>query len=210
VLDLPRVRRLPRVVLSERDAERLVTMPWPSTALGKRDRAILELLYGTGIRVGECERLDLTDLDLEARTLLIRDGKGRKDRIVPITERAAIALDFYLRESRPVLLRRTSPPALFIARGARRLQRQSIEKLVRVHAAAAQIEQRLSPHALRHACATHLIRGGADIRHVQALLGHRNLNTTARYAHVAIKDLRAVIERVHPREKWALRSARKQ
>lgn len=204
VLDLPRVNRLPRAVLSEREAARLVDAPDATTSLGQRDHAILELLYGTGIRVGECERLDLTDLDLEAGTLLIRDGKGRKDRIVPLTARAAAALDIHLRESRPALVRRASPPALFPARGGRRLQLQSIEKLVRVHARGARIRTRVTPHALRHACATHLLRGGADVRHVQTLLGHRSLNTTARYTRVEVSDLRAVLERAHPREKRAL------
>jgi site-specific recombinase XerD len=201
VLDLPRVRRLPRAVLSEREAARLVDAPDATTILGRRDHAILELLYGTGIRAGECERLDLTDLDLEAGTLLIRDGKGKKDRIVPLTVCTAAALGLHLRESRPALVRRASPAALFLARGGRRLQLQSIEKLVRVHAAAAGIEQRVTPHALRHACATHLLRGGADVRHVQALLGHSSLNTTARYTRVEVSDLRAVLERAHPREK---------
>lgn len=204
VLDLPRVRRLPRAVLSERLAAALMDAPDATTILGQRDHAILELLYGTGIRAGECERLDLTDLDLEAGTLLVRDGKGKKDRVVPLTIRAASALALHLRESRPDLVRRASPPALFLARGGRRLQLQSIEKLVRVHARAPRIEQRVTPHALRHACATHLLRGGADVRHVQALLGHSSLSTTARYTRVEISDLRAVLERAHPREKRAL------
>jgi integrase/recombinase XerD len=201
VLELPRARRLPRNVLSEREARRLVNAPFPGSTLGRRDRAILELLYGSGIRVGECERLDTTDLDLSSGTLLIRNGKGRKDRVVPLTERAAKALAFYLTEPRPTLVCRVSPPALFLARGGRRLKRGSLEKLVRVHGKQAGIAPRVTPHAMRHACATHLVRGGADVRHVQALLGHGSLNTTARYTRVAITDLRAVIERAHPREK---------
>jgi integrase/recombinase XerD len=207
-LDLPKVTRLPRSVLSERDARRLVNAPFPGSALGLRDRAILELLYGTGIRVGECERLDNTDLDLAAGTLLIRDGKGKKDRVVPVMAVASAALDLYSRESRPELVRRSSPLALFLARGGRRLTVQAIEKLVRSHAEAAGIRERVIPHALRHACATHLLRGGADIRHVQALLGHKNLNTTARYTKVAVTDLRAVIERAHPRERSGRRTLR--
>ena len=212
VLELPKVKRLPRAVLTERDARRLVNAPEAHWTLGRRDRAILELLYGTGIRVGECERLDTTDLDLSPGTLLIRDGKGKRDRVVPLTGRAARALSLYLMESRPALLRRETLAALFLARGGRRLQRQSIEKLVGKHAKAAGIGARVTPHSLRHACATHLLRGGADVRHVQALLGHRNLNTTARYTRVEIGDLRAMIERAHPRErpgKRALRGTRK-
>ena len=200
-LAVPRLQRLPRAVLSEAQARRLVATPFPPSALGKRDRAILELLYGTGIRVGECERLDTTDLDLSGASLLIRDGKGKKDRVVPLGTPAARALDLYLMDGRPALLSRHSPAALFLARGGRRLQRQSIEKLVRVHARTAGIESRISPHTLRHACATHLLRGGADIRHVQALLGHKSLTTTARYTRVDTRDLRDVLERAHPRER---------
>jgi len=208
-LELPKIKRLPRNVLSEREARRLVNAPFPGTTLGRRDRAILELLYGTGIRVGECERLDTTDLDLSSGTLLVRNGKGRKDRIVPLTAYATAALDLYLREDRPELVRRASPPALFLARGTgRRLMLQTIERLVKVHGQAAGIRGRVTPHALRHACATHLLQGGADVRHVQALLGHKSLNTTARYTKVAIADLRAVIERAHPREKAEKRTLR--
>ena len=211
-LELPKVKRLPRSVLNERCARRLMNAPDAHSVLGCRDRAILELLYGTGIRVGECERLDTMDLDLSPGALLIRDGKGKRDRVVPLTGRAARALTIYLRGSRPALLGRESPGALFLARGGRRLQLQSIEKLVRKHAKAAGISTRVTPHSLRHACATHLLRGGADVRHVQALLGHRNLNTTARYTRVEIGDLRAMIERAHPRErprKRALHGTRK-
>src|SRR5262249_51793411 len=131
-LELPKVRRLPRNVLSEREARRLMTAPFAGSILGRRDRAILELVYGTGIRLGECERLDTTDLDLSSGTLLVRDGKGRKDRIVPLTAKASVALDLYLSEARPTLAKRESPPALFLARGGRRLKREAIEKLVRI------------------------------------------------------------------------------
>jgi integrase/recombinase XerD len=208
VLELPKVKRLPRAVLSERAARQLMHAPQMQSLLGQRDRAILELLYGTGIRVGECERLDTTDLELSLGTLLIRDGKGKRDRVVPLTGRAARELAIYLRESRPRLLGRESPGAVFLARGGRRLQLQSIEKLVRRHAKAAGIEARVTPHSLRHACATHLLRGGADVRHVQALLGHRSLNTTARYTRVEVGDLREMIERAHPRERPRKRSLR--
>jgi site-specific recombinase XerD len=201
VLTVPRVHHLPGAVLNEAQARRLVAAPFASSSLGKRARAILELLYGTGIRVGECERLDTTDLDLSEGTLLIRDGKGRKDRVVPLTTPAARALDHYLIEARPWLLSPHGPAALFVARGGRRLLRQSIEKLVRVHAKTAGIELRISPHGLRHACATHLLRGGANVRHVQALLGHKSLATTARYTRVETRDLRGVLERAHPRER---------
>jgi integrase/recombinase XerD len=202
VLTRPRLQRLPRAVLGPVKARRLVTRPPLDTALGQRDRAILEMLYGTGIRAGECERLELMDVDLAGGTLLIRNGKGRKDRYVPLAGRAARALELYLREARPAILRDPGEPAVFLSRGGKRcLQLQSIERLVRKHAAAAGIGMPITPHSLRHACATHLLQGGADVRHVQELLGHRDIATTALYTHVTIEDLRRAIERAHPREK---------
>ena len=199
-LELPAPERLPRQVLSERDTRRLMSAPFPGTPLGQRDRAVLELLYGTGIRLAECVMLDLGDVDLQRGLLLVRDGKGRKDRLLPLAGRAAAALDLYLRQSRPELLAAPRLAALFVTQhGTRRLLRQGIEILVRRHAR--RIGVRVSTHGLRHACATHLIRHGADVRQVQELLGHRDLATTALYTRVAIKDLREAVERAHPRER---------
>ncbi len=200
-LPRPRVQRLPRSVLGVAQARRLMMSPFPGTVLGLRDRGVLELLYGTGMRGGECERLELGDLDLASQTVLIRNGKGKKDRIVPLTGCASQALDLYLRESRSHLQRWGADPALMLNRFGKRLSLQSIEKLVRKHAAAVGIVPRVTPHTLRHACATHLLRGGADVRHVQALLGHASLRTTALYTRVEITDLRQVLARAHPRER---------
>jgi integrase/recombinase XerD len=169
--------------------------------LGRKDRAILETLYGTGIRRGECCRLALVDLDLSEATLLVRNGKGRKDRLIPVPGRATIALDAYLRDTRPELVRDSRELALFLSREGRRLDRTSLNLLVWKHARAAKIPDRPSVHGLRHACATHLLAGGADIRHVQQLLGHRSLETTAIYTKVDIKDLRTVLAWTHPRER---------
>jgi len=199
-LAIPLVVTLPRTVLTERQAEKLVNTPSPSTSVGKRDRAILETLYGTGIRRGECARLDVADVDLYSGTLLVRNGKGRKDRLVPIPERSARALDLYLRETRPLLLSRVAEPALFLtAWRGRRLSIGALVQMLQRHARAAKLE-RVHLHALRHTCATHLLRGGADIRHVQQILGHAHIHTTSRYAHVSLLDLRRVIARAHPRE----------
>jgi len=195
------VRSLPRNVLSENQAHKLMGAPNPWTLIGKRDRAILETLYGTAIRRSECGRLDVTDLDFRSGTLLVRNGKGKKDRIVPVTKRALMALGTYLKEVRPELLRDPKEPALFLGtyRGSgQRLSTVTISLLVEAYGE--DVGVRLSPHGLRHACATHLLNGGADIRHVQRILGHRNLRDTARYAHVAIKDLREKLDRIHPRE----------
>jgi integrase/recombinase XerD len=208
-LVLPSWNRLPRAVLNQAHARRLVASPDPQTPRGKRDRALLELLYGTAIRVGECERLDLKDLDLARAQLMIRSGKGRKDRLVPVVGRAAAALDVYLREARSELVKDPRQPALFITNRGTRLNTKRIQDLVRTNAKAAGIDVRVTPHTLRHGCATHLLQGGADIRHVQKLLGHSNVQTTAIYTHVDTSDLARVFARAHPRERAYNRRRRK-
>ncbi len=195
-IKLPRSKRLPRGILTESQARRLMVAPFPGSPIGKRDRAILELLYGTGIRRGEAVRADVPDLDLRRRVLLVRSGKGKKDRVVPVPGRAAVALDAYLAEARAELVKRMDA-ALFVSRHGGRLSLVGLRAIVKRHGRA--IGVALTPHALRHTCATHLLRGGADIRHVQELLGHRCLSTTALYTRVAIEDLRLLIARAHPR-----------
>jgi integrase/recombinase XerD len=200
-LELPSWTRLPRAVLHQEQARRLMAHPDPHTSRGKRSRAILELLYGTGIRVGECERLDISDVNLGQGVLFIRDGKGKRDRVVPLMGRAADAMDLYLREARPALVRDPRERALFLTRHGTRLRKKVIQYLVRMNARKAEIPKPLSPHQLRHTCATHLLKGGADVRHVQKLLGHASLDTTAIYTRVAPVDLAKAIEAAHPREK---------
>ena len=208
-LPIPIASPLPRVALSEGQAARLMEAPPQETSTGKRDRAILETLYGVGLRRGECARLDVADLDLAAGTLLVRDGKGRKDRMVPVPGRAAAALAAYLKDVRPRLVVDPQEPALFLtAWWGKRLSEVSIVFLLRRHARTAGVGK-VHPHALRHACATHLLKGGADVRHVQAILGHRKLVTTGLYTRVVIEDLRQVMRRAHPRERtWARRGRR--
>jgi integrase/recombinase XerD len=205
-LRLPKAKHLPRGVLSEAQARRLMAAPFPWTLVGRRDRAILELLYGSGLRIGEAVRADLSDLDLRERVLLVRDGKGKKDRVVPVTGRAVAALELYLRDSRPALVK-SADPALFLATHGRRLRSPGLRAQVERHGRTIGIT--LTPHVLRHACATHLLRGGASIRHVQELLGHKRLTTTALYTRVAIEDLRQVIARAHPRERPRKRPERR-
>jgi integrase/recombinase XerD len=199
-LTLPNVQRLPRVVLSEAAVARLVAAPAADTVIGKRDRAILEVFYGTGIRLGECQRLDLVDYDPAQKTLWIRNGKGKKDRVVPVPTRAASALDLYLSDARPEQLRHGRETALFLSKSGARLSKDLITLMIRKHARAAGIGVPISAHALRHSCATHLLKGGADIRHIQKLLGHSQLASTAIYTQVEISDLRQVLKRSHPRE----------
>jgi integrase/recombinase XerD len=199
-LPSPKVVRLPRRVLSEAEARRLVNAPSPWTVFGLRDRAILETLYGTGIRRGECVRLDVTDVDLGQGLLVVRSGKGKKDRLVPIAGRAALALDRYLRESRLELVKDSRETALFLSKYGRRPSPDRVNALVRKYARAAGLES-VFPHALRHSFATHLLKEKASIRHVQELLGHKSLHATAVYTRVGVRDLREVLERAHPRER---------
>ncbi len=195
---LPKRRRLPRA-LSEGAVRRLVSAPDRHTAKGLRDRAILELLYGTGLRMSECVRLDLTDLDLVHRRVLVRNGKGHKDRVVPLAGQAGKALGVYLSRSRPALARRSEDPALFLARTGKRLSAVSVRLLVRQYGAQARVKA--SCHVLRHSYATHLLQGGANVRQIQRLLGHEHLTTTALYTKVDTRGLAAVIRRCHPRER---------
>lgn len=206
-LPLPQAHRLPRRALTERQAAKLVNAPSAYSPLGQRDRAIMETLYGTGIRRGECLRLDVTDVDLGQALLFVRDGKGKKDRIVPLAVRAALALVAYLRDGRPEIAKDAREAALFLSTLGRRLSRTQLHAMLHAHAAAAGLDH-VSPHALRHAYATHLLRGGASVRHVQELLGHRSLQTTALYTRVDVEDLRRVIALAHPRER-AFRRKRK-
>jgi integrase/recombinase XerD len=205
---LPKPHALPRVVLSVAQARRLVTAParpnprWWAEAVAIRDRAILELLYGVGLRLGECLRLETADLDLFEGRLWVRNGKGRKDRVVPFSGRAAAALDAYLRTSRPLLARDPRVNALFLeCQRGRALSRSALVVLLRTKARAAGLAVRVSAHVLRHSCATHLLKGGAQVRHVQELLGHASIESTALYTRVAVADLASTIARAHPRER---------
>jgi integrase/recombinase XerD len=193
-------RRLPRV-LSPEEAERLIAAAAAPTPLGLRDRAMLELLYGAGLRVSELVGLPLGRLD-RRRGVVQVVGKGRRERIVPIGEPALDALEAWLAEGRPALLRRSrrTPEAVFVtARGAA-MTRQNFFARLRALARAAGIPAaRVSPHVLRHAFATHLLEGGADLRAVQEMLGHADLSTTQIYTHVSRTRLRELVEERHPR-----------
>jgi len=189
-------RRLPRY-LNVHETAGLLGTPDLSTPLGLRDRAILELLYGAGVRVGELVSLNTGSLDLprrEARVL----GKGSKERIVMMGEPARLALRCYLSESRPTLVTDSSRSALFLNRNGGRLSTVSVSKLLHKYAARAGIGKNVTPHMLRHSFATHLLDGGADLRSVQELLGHENLVTTQIYTHVSQNQLREAYLRAHP------------
>ena len=197
-LRLRKPERLPRA-LSEDEARRLMGAPPYWGAVGPRDRAILEVLYGTGIRVSECVRLDLQDVALREGQLLVRNGKGRKDRVVPLVGQALLALDRYLRDVRHALVREPREQAVFLSAIGTRLSSVMLERQVRRYGKALGI--RATPHVLRHSCATHLLRHGADVRQIQQLLGHRALETTALYLKVDVAHLAEVLARAHPRER---------
>lgn len=197
-IETPRFwRRLPQI-LSVQEVERLLDAV-PADRLGVRDRAILELLYGAGLRVSELVSLDLTSCNFDAGFLRCI-GKGNKERIVPLGRAAADALNAYLRLERPRLVaRRSAEPSLFVNRRGRRLTRQRVWQLLRRYAKAGLISKAIGPHTLRHSFATHLLEGGADLRTVQELLGHSNISTTQRYTHVDRARLKAIHARYHPR-----------
>ncbi len=201
-LALPKKRRaLPQALLTPKEAIRLLEAPDTKTPMGLRDRAILEVLYATGIRNAELRALTLTDFDPAAGTLSVRGGKGDKDRVVPLGPIASAVLGDYIAQARPRLAKRTGVLGLFVTRNGWSLDTLAVINVVRRAAAAAGIKKPIRPHRLRHACATHMLKGGADIRHIQKLLGHASLQTTQIYTQVEISDLKAVHRRFHPRER---------
>jgi integrase/recombinase XerD len=198
-VDYPRgERRLPRVILTREEARKIIEAPDRKTATGLRDRAILETFYATGIRCAELSNLTPDDVDTEERVLRVVRGKGRRDRNVPLTRAAAEAIDVYLVKARAKLVRREKR-FLFLQNRGSRMDSGTLNRLVHQWAAAAGVRKRVTCHTFRHSVATHLLKGRADIRHIQALLGHASLATTERYTHVEIQDLKDVVRRAHPR-----------
>ena len=164
-----------------------------------RDRAILETLYATGMRVAELCALRVSDVDTEDLLVRIVMGKGRKDRNVPLTPAAGRAIDAYLMLGRAKLLARTPRKELFVGERGAKLHRAVVNKLILPWAKKAGIKKHVTCHTFRHSVATHLLRNRADIRHIQVLLGHASLKTTERYTRVEIEDLKRVVARAHPR-----------
>ncbi len=200
VLEGPKVKRpLPKAISPE-EVERLLQAPTQEDGpKGLRDQAILELLYATGMRVGELAALRVDDVDLERNTVRCH-GKGNKEREVPFHEIAAQKLIAYLKEGRPHLLNGKRPtPYLFLNYRGEPLTRQGIWLIIRKYAKLAGIQSRVTPHVLRHSVATHLLRRGANLREVQELLGHTNMTTTQQYTRVVNEHLRDVYDDTHPR-----------
>ena len=194
----PRVpRTLPRPLTVD-EVERVLGSPLGAAASTLRDRALLETLYGAGLRISELVGLDVDDVDLDEGSVRVT-GKGSKERIVPMGRHAARALAAYLSRGRPSLASKSSRGALFLNARGGRLTRQGCTKILKRCVTRAGIEKRVSPHTLRHSFATHLLDGGADVRVVQELLGHASVTTTQVYTLVTVERLREVYATAHPR-----------
>jgi integrase/recombinase XerD len=198
LLKSPRLTKTIPSVISEEQVTKLIETPDLSTHLGRRDRAILELMYSSGLRVSELVNLEYEQVNLSAGLVQVT-GKGNKERIIPVGEVALEYLELYMNQSRESLLKGKWLGALFISRIGRRMTRQTLWHRVKILSEQAEIYSNLSPHGLRHAFATHLVNHGADLRTVQLLLGHSDLSTTQIYTHVAKQRLKSVHHHHHPR-----------
>ena len=198
LIETPKIGRSLPKALSERQVETLLAAPDTRTPLGLRDRAMLELMYATGLRVSELTGLQMTQLHLNQGTIRVL-GKGGKERLVPIGEQAQDWLRRYFEEARPTLMKGAQSEYVFVTSRRTGMTRQAFWHTVSRHARAAGIHKKISPHDLRHSFATHLLNHGADLRVVQLLLGHSDLSTTQIYTHVAREGLKRLHEKHHPR-----------
>jgi integrase/recombinase XerD len=198
MVDLPKAGlKLPDVLKIDQVLQ-LLNAPDPSTVLGTRDAAMLELLYAAGLRVSELVEVEMADINLEAGFVRIL-GKGSKERVVPVGMVAKNRVNGYLVSGRPALLKGRPSPYLFVTRLAKPMTRQGFWKLLKQYGQKAGISQKITPHTLRHSFATHLLERGADLRSVQVMLGHVDISTTQIYTHVAQERLKAVHTQYHPR-----------
>ncbi len=200
-LESPRVGRSLPKPLSVTEVDELLEQPLKrNTPEARRDRAMLELLYATGLRVTELVSLDMEDMTMAGPHPYVRClGKGSKERTIPIHEQAAAAVMAYLNDSRAQLVKARDEAALFVNRRGERLTRQGFWLILKQYAKEANITSSVTPHTLRHSFATHMLRGGAPLRSVQELLGHANISTTQVYTQIANEHVRQVYEKAHPR-----------
>jgi integrase/recombinase XerD len=190
-------QRLPST-LTHAEIDRLLQAPDPSTPLGKRDAALLELLYATGLRASELVHLAMSDVHTVGGYVKVK-GKGGKERLVPVGEMAAVQLDDYFLGGRPQLVKNHQVPYVFVNRAAQGLTRQGLWKIVKRYVHISGITVEVSPHTLRHSFATHLLEGGADLRSLQHMLGHTDISTTQIYTHIVQQRLQQVYHQHHPR-----------
>jgi len=198
IVATPKLDKTVPSFLSEDEMEKFLEIPPPDAALGIRDRAILEVFYATGIRVGELVGINLENLSLDEKMIRVR-GKGKKERLVPFGRKAAESLADYFR-LRPALLKKNlNESALFLNYQGARITSRSVQRLVAKYIRRAALRRKISPHSLRHSFASHLLSRGADLRVIQELLGHESLATTQKYTHVDLKQMLDVYRKSHPR-----------
>lgn len=199
IQEISRREALPKPVLTQAEIKKLLAAPNLSLSLGTRDRALIEVLYATGIRVGELTQVTIHHVDLTTQTLQVRHAKGGRPRTVPLGKQASRWLKEYLTQVRPRLARRRPfERTLFLVKGGRPLLQTQIRGLLQSYRKQAKIRKSVTPHVLRHTCATHLLQAGADIRAIQSLLGHICLNSTVTYTRVMPVEVKATHERYHP------------
>jgi len=198
LIDLPKSGLKLPDVLSVAEIERLLKVPDTATLLGKRNAAMLELLYAAGLRVSELVNVKFLDVNLEAGFVRVL-GKGSKERVVPFGTHAKKKIEDYLNIARSVLLKDRQSRYLFVARAGKPMTRQGFWKLLKAYAQRSGIKKKITPHSIRHSFASHLLEGGADLRTVQVMLGHVDISTTQIYTHVAREHLRQIHAKYHPR-----------
>lgn len=210
-LELPkRKKNLPSGIMTEKEINKILNQPNPDLILGIRDKAILELLYSSAIRNTELRKLTIYDIEMTDNQIRINQGKGRKDRIIPLGEIAIKYIERYLRESRPKLLEGFEPTKrikepekqklLFISKNGRQLTMASLITIITKYVRLAGIKKHITPHSFRHTCATHMLKRKAGLRYIQELLGHGSIATTQVYTHIELNDLKKEHKRTHPRE----------
>jgi integrase/recombinase XerD len=194
-------RSLPRNVLTPKEANRIIDSIDTTTALGYRDRTILEVFYATGVRNQELRNLTVADANLEEELLRVNGGKGGHDRVVPLSRVACKFLETYLKGIRPQLVGGKATDRLFVSFRGNPIDGHTVGDVVKKYAKLASVKKHVTPHVWRHTCATHLVKNEANLRHVQDILGHRSLHTTERYLSLTITDLKEAHRKFHPREK---------
>ena len=198
LVDLPKSGLKLPDVLSVSEVNLLLNIPDTKKPLGKRNAAMIELLYAAGLRVSELVNLDFLNINLEACFVRVL-GKGSKERVIPIGVYAKDKIDDYIKNARPLILKNNASRYLFVARAGKPMTRQGFWKLLKQYAQQSGIKKKITPHSLRHSFASHLLEGGADLRTVQVMLGHVDISTTQIYTHVAREHLKQMHEKFHPR-----------